>query len=131
MTHLPKSGHGSKLSRKQESAILALLSAPSIVGAAKECGVSSSTLLRWMGDAGFSAAFRKARSQMLWSATARLRSHATKAVDVLAGIMQDKKVSASARVAAAGRILDGALRAEEIESLDERLSALELSTEED
>jgi len=43
-------GHGEKLSRKQEQAIAALLTCPTIEQAAKAAGVGETTLWRWLQD---------------------------------------------------------------------------------
>ena len=44
-------GHGEKLSHKQEQAIAALLVAPSVAAAAQAIKVQDNTLLRWLKDA--------------------------------------------------------------------------------
>ena len=42
------SGHGEKLTRKKELAIVALLTEPTITKAASSAGISEATLRRWM-----------------------------------------------------------------------------------
>ena len=54
-------GHGSKLNRKMERAIAALLTHRSIEEAAKATGLGTQTLIRWMKLADFETAFREAR----------------------------------------------------------------------
>jgi transposase-like protein len=46
-------GYGSNLNRKQENAILALLSHRSIEDAAKAAAVGTRTLMRWLKDPAF------------------------------------------------------------------------------
>jgi hypothetical protein len=41
-------GHGSKWARRKEAAIAALLECPTVKEAAKKCGLSYSTLKRWL-----------------------------------------------------------------------------------
>jgi hypothetical protein len=54
-------GHGSKFERKKEEAIAALLSHQSIENAAKAANIAQNTLLRWMKEPEFEAAYRDAR----------------------------------------------------------------------
>lgn len=56
-----KPGHGEKRSRKQELAVLALLSEPNFEVAADKVGVSKSTLWRWMQTEGFQEHYREAK----------------------------------------------------------------------
>ena len=54
-------GHGSKFEQKKEEAIVALLTQRNIEEAVKSIGVASNTLLRWMKEPEFDAAYREAR----------------------------------------------------------------------
>jgi hypothetical protein len=54
-------GHGSKLDRKQEEAIAALLTHRNIEEAAGAAGIGARTLLRWLKIPEFQAAYRQAR----------------------------------------------------------------------
>ena len=53
--------HG--ISRKQDTAIGALLSRPTISAAAESVGIGESTLRRWLKDRDFLAAYRAARRE--------------------------------------------------------------------
>jgi hypothetical protein len=53
-------GHGAKFGRKQEEAIAALLTHRIIEEAATSIGISAKTLLRWMKEREFNAAYRRA-----------------------------------------------------------------------
>jgi hypothetical protein len=122
----PPQGHGQKRTRREERAIIALLEADTIAEAAVRSRVSKSTLMRWLADADFQTAYRAARQQLLSGAVNRLRRIARGAgVDVLESIARDKKAPTAARVSAAGRILDAALKAAETQDLIERVDALE------
>lgn len=122
---MPGKGHGEKFDRKKEQAISALLTSSTVKEASKVCGVSESTLARWMSDVEFSAKYRKARSRMLEGAINLLRKMAKDAVETLHDVALDKNAHDSSRVAAARAILDIALRAEEIEDIEYRLTVLE------
>jgi len=66
-------GHGTKFGRKKEAAVVALLTHRNIDEAAKAVGVAPNTLLNWMKDREFAAAYRKARSAVVGQATVLLR----------------------------------------------------------
>ena len=75
-------GHGAQLPRKQEAAIAALLSHPSIDLAAKSIGVSSRTLRRWMQLPAFNEEFLKAWREGVAQANARIQQNAGAAAAV-------------------------------------------------
>jgi DNA-binding MurR/RpiR family transcriptional regulator len=118
-------GHGEKLSRKEEQAIAALLSAPTLAEAAHTAGVSEPTLWRWLQREEFQTAYRQARQVVVQQAIARLQHVAGTAVETLYSVMQDADKPASARVSAARAVLDLALKATELEDLAARVAALE------
>jgi hypothetical protein len=126
-----KSGHGGKISRKQELAIVALLTEPNHRAAAVACGVGYSTLCRWLRDPQFEECFRRAKADLLASATAQLRRAATTGALTLEQIANDGKAPPAARVSASRAILELALRANVIEEIDERLAKLELLREDE
>jgi len=53
------------ISRKQDTAIGALLSRPTISASAESVGIGEATLRRWLKNAGFLAAYRGARRDAL------------------------------------------------------------------
>lgn len=118
-------GHGEKFSRKMEQAIIALLSAPSIAEAAKVAGVGETTLWRWLQDDEFQDKYREAKRQALSVAIAQLQQSAGEAVQTLRDVAADAGSPASSRVSAAKSILELAIKAAEIEDLEQRLSELE------
>jgi hypothetical protein len=118
-------GHGSKLPRKQEQAIAALLESDTLLSAASKIQVAEKTLRRWLGDPEFSRRYAQAKRQLLDSALSRLRSLARRSVDVLEGVATDEKAPHASRVTAASRLLDGALRLLEVEDVENRLTELE------
>jgi transposase-like protein len=53
-------GHGAKFARKKEEAVAALLSQRNVEEAARVVGIDAKTLLRWMKEPEFDAAYRVA-----------------------------------------------------------------------
>jgi transposase-like protein len=120
------SGHGEKLSHKQERAIAALLVAPSVTAAAQQIGVNENTLLRWLKDAAFQTTYRDARRAVVQHAIVQVQRATGEAVETLRTVMQDADAPASARVSAAKVILETAVKAVELEDLEARIAALEV-----
>ena len=118
-------GHGSKLGRKQEDAIAALLSQRNIDEAASAAGVGTRTLLRWMKIPDFDAAYREARRQAYGQSISRLQQGSTAAATTLLKVMIDPATPSSTRVRAAEAVLSHAAKAIEIEDIDARLKELE------
>jgi transposase-like protein len=54
-------GHGTQFGRKKEEAIAALLTQRNLDEAAKSFGIAPNTLLKWMKQPEFEAAYREAR----------------------------------------------------------------------
>src|SRR5215813_95705 len=101
-------GHGEKLNRKQEQAIAALLSYPTIGEAARATGISESTLLRWLQQEEFQTHYRDARREAIGQAIANLQKASSEAVKTLQDVMKDTTAPAPARVSAAKIVLDTA-----------------------
>ena len=116
-------GHGEKRSRKQEAAIAALLTEPTIEAAAAKAGVGSRTLREWLQLPDFAAAYREAHRRLVERTVARLLAATDKAVDTLTQLM-DSDHNASRARAALG-VLDHASKGAELLDLDARLAALE------
>jgi hypothetical protein len=122
-------GNGGKLGRKQEEAIVALLSQRNIEDAARSAGVGARTLIRWLKLPEFRVAYREARRAAFSQSIARLQQGSSAAATTLLKIMLDPNASASTRVRAADSVLDHAARAIEIEDLEARVAALEEATQ--
>jgi len=118
-----------RISRTQERAVAALLTCPSVPGAAKKAGVAERSLYRWLGRDDFQAAYRKERRKVVSHAVATIQGAMTEAVSTLQTIMRDDEASASAKVSAARVILDLGLKAVEISDLTERVEVLEKQIE--
>jgi hypothetical protein len=118
------SGHGSKIARKMEEAVAALLTAPNLAKAAETAGIAESTLRRWMQNETFSKRYRQERDRLLETAVTLLRSESVGAGHVLVAIANDVKSGAAVRVSAAKAIISLAIGAQMLE-LEERLTELE------
>ena len=119
-------GHGEKLTRKQDQAIVGLLLCPSIREAARQSGVAEVTLYRWLKLEAFQTAYREARRLCVHQALGKVQQASGDAVETLRTLMQDPTTPTSARVSAAKAILDTAIKAVEVEDLEQRLLALEV-----
>lgn len=118
-----------KLSRKQDLAIAALLTCPTLQAAAQQCGLSETTLWRWLKhDPGFQTAYRDARRELVRVALGAVQAACSDAVETLRSVMQDGNAPASARVAAARTVLDMSLKGVEVEDHEARVVALEAQT---
>ena len=113
------------LRRKQEDAIVALLSNRNIEEAARACNIPARTLYRWLKEPAFAAAYREARRQAYGQSIARLQQGSTAAATTLLKLMLDAATPASTRVRAAESILTHSAKAIEIEDIEARVAALE------
>ncbi len=113
------------LTPEQETAIVALLNQPTVQKAAEQVGVSDRTVYRWMDEAEFSDAYRRARRQAFSQAIAMSQKYAPLALQALAKIVHDEGKPCSARVSAASAILKFSRESLELDDLAARLAALE------
>ena len=115
-----------KLTARQDKALGALLSSPSIEAAGQACKVGVRTIHRWLqDDPVFQDAYREARRQVVQQAITQVQQATSTAVQTLLAVMQDAEAPASAKVSAARTILETAVKAVELEDLEARLAALE------
>lgn len=118
-------GHGNKLSRKKEQAIVALLEEPTVRDAAERVKISPTTLYKWMALPEFEEAYREARHRAMGEAIARLQQASSKAVATLWEVMGDQEATPASRVTAARAVLELGMRGTEIEVIEVRLKQLE------
>jgi hypothetical protein len=122
-------GHGEKLGRKQEEAIVGLLSQRSIEDAARAAGIGARTLVRWLQLPEFKKAYREARRDAFGQSIARLQQATSAAAATLMKVLVDPNTPASTRVRAADSIFNHAAKAIEIEDVEARVSELERAME--
>ena len=123
-------GNGNKLKPKQEEAILALLTNPSVEHAARAAKIGPRTLYRWQQDPEFDRAYRKARRDAFGQGTARLQQASGAAVSTVLKIMVDQHAPASTKLRAAELVLTHGAKAIELEDVEARVSELERAAEE-
>jgi len=114
-----------KLGRKQEEAILALLTNRSIEDAARASNTPARTLYRWLKEPELDSAYRAAKRAAYKQSIARLHQASSAAVSTLMKVMVDPGTPASTKVRAADSILGHTAKAIEIEDIDARVSELE------
>jgi hypothetical protein len=122
-------GKSGKFGRKQEEAVVALLTQRNVEDAARAVGIGPRTLLRWLQIPEFQAAYRKARREAYGQAVARLQQGTSAAATMLLKTMIDPATPASVRVRAAEAIFSHAAKAIEIEDIEARVSELERHAE--
>jgi hypothetical protein len=120
---------GTKLGRKKEAAILALLTSRTVEEAARVARVGTRTLYRWMKEREFDAAYREAKRAAFSQSTARLHQMATAAVTTLGKVMVDPNTPPATKVRAADSVLKHTAKAIELEDLGARVSDLERALE--
>jgi hypothetical protein len=116
-------GHGEKLSRKQEQAIAALLSEPSLAAAAAKVKIGKRTLAEWLLVPGFKAAYQAARQRVLEGAVNRLLAGCDKAMQALERNLTCGAPSTEVRAALG--VLGHALKGMEVTAFAERLAEIE------
>jgi hypothetical protein len=119
-------GHGEKRSRREEAAIVALLSEPTIEAAAKRARVSGSTLRGWLRESSFQARYRAARRQVVEQAIAQLQQGTSEAVAALRRNLESGVPAAE--IAAESPSLTSR-QAIELTDLAERIEQLEQAAE--
>jgi hypothetical protein len=124
------SANVSKLSPKQEQAILALVTNQGVDNAARAVGIAPRTLYRWMNEPLFDKAYRKARRDAFGQGTARLQQASGAAVSSILKIMVDPHTPASTKLRAADLVLTHGAKAIEIEDIEARVAELERAAEE-
>ncbi len=120
-------GHGEKMTKKQDEAVLALLTETSIKAAAKKVGINEVTLWRWTQNADFMALYHATKKRITDHAISQIQAACSEAVATLRDIMSDVTAPAQSRVGAARTVLEIALKAREVDDVEARLKQLEES----
>ena len=116
-------GHGQKFTRKMHHAVIALLQSPTVEGAAGLCGVSESTLSRWIKRSDFQDVYTQARNELVQRSLSSLQTASIEALDALKRNLACGLPAIEVRAASA--LLDQSLRATEFVGIEARLDALE------
>jgi hypothetical protein len=123
------SGFQTGRSRQRSLLVLKLLTLPTQRQAALECGISESTVARWLRDPKFVAEMNSAKAEMTSAATNALRASALSAVQTLVSISGNVNAAESSRVAAAARVIEFFIKTSTLESIEARLAQLESGAE--
>ena len=115
----------SKLSRKQQKGLLALLSSKNMLAAAKKAGVSRMTMYRWLKDPFFREEFRTQNELVLLDVLLHLQRSSFKAADLLVNIAGNTELPASSRVSACRTIIEMALKNTKVDDVLKRDDFLE------
>jgi hypothetical protein len=115
------------LTAKQQKAIAALLSEPTIAAAAAKVGIGERTLHTWLREPAFADTYTSARHEAVNQAIGRLQHATGIAVDALIEVLDTEYTPAPAavRVSAAKTILEYAVRFRELDELERRIAELE------
>ena len=118
-----KRTNDAKRGRKLDDFVLAVMSHPTLEAAAEALGITPRTVRRWIQEPEVRERLRGARKDVMNRSLVRLQQSTCEAVDCLVAVLKGE--SESARVAAARCILEQALRATELNDVQERLDQLE------
>jgi hypothetical protein len=118
-------GHGTKLKRKLEDAVAAMLTQRNTEEAARSVGVSTATLMRWQKLPEFQELFREGRRAAYAQAVARLQQGTSAAATTLLKMMVDPTTPASVRVRAAEAVFHHAAKGIEVDDIEVRVAVLE------
>lgn len=118
-------GHGSKLSRKMEQALAALVTARNLEEAARSVAISTKTLQRWLKLPEFQKAFREWRLTAFRQSLAKLQNGSLPAATTLLKLMLDPATPVAVRARCAFYILEETRRGVETEDNEARITELE------
>lgn len=110
---------------RQDAAIAALVSNPTVREASKASGIPERTLWRYLGQEDFSKRLDEERSKLVSDATDRLKSKLAAATSAIAEVMEDQDAPPQTRVNAAKVILEFSLKYSEMSDIIHRLDELE------
>jgi len=89
---------GENYSLKREKALTALMTNPTIKGAAEECGIAEKTLHAWLNEEDFASKVKAAQEEVTRQAIGRILLSIGRSIETLEEIMQDATNNASPRV---------------------------------
>jgi phage terminase small subunit len=113
------------LTAKQETFILAMLSAPSIVEAARIAGIGEKTGRRWLKLPHVHQAYQAAQQEVFEDCLTTLKLTMHDAVLTLRQAIKDTEIPASTRVRAAQIIIEQALELHKVAELEQQIAELQ------
>lgn len=115
---------------RKTRALAALLSCPTARAAAKECGISESTMRIYQKDAEFAEAYRRRCAELLNEAADRAKTAVVPAVERLSAIIADDRQQPQIHVSACRVLIEYSLRLVEATDIENRLRELEMRCDE-
>lgn len=119
---------------REQKALEALITFPTIKEAAQQSGMSESTLYRYLNDEEFRQAYRNSKKEIMRGVSNSIQMASTIAIKTLVDVMTDSKANAMARVTASSKMLDLAYQSHkdedvyaELEDLREMVEAIKES----
>ncbi|MDG3142566.1 replication protein [Streptococcus suis] len=119
----------SKLNKRQENFLNAILETGNVTEASKLANISRNTAYTYLKNVTFKRIYRERRNEMLKETTTRLQNASIRAVEVLLEIMNDNAVSPYARQQSAQTVLSMAYKAVETTDIVEQVEELEAKFE--
>lgn len=120
------SENGTELSIKQAQTIQALLTQRSIAAAARQSGVGTTTIYRWLNDdPDFRKALTTAEGVAIDAAARSLVGMTERALDAVSSVLDDQAAHPAVKLKAAEIVLGNMLRLFELRNLEKRIAALE------
>lgn len=113
--------------RKDELIISALISNSSLRAASVACGVSETQIRKRLRDVEFKERYSQERRELLRQNTTALQDHVSKAISVIADVMNSKTANEHTKLNAAEAIIRNSLKLTEQTEILERLDKLEKS----
>jgi len=113
----------SKLTDRQFKVIPHIVSSPTYTEGCKKAKINKTTFYKWLKQPEFKAELDRQRDEVVAEAFKVLSQNLTKAVETLAGLL-DNKNDRLKRLAAKD-VIDFVVRHKEYEDLDKRLTAIE------
>lgn len=118
-------GENETLNKNHRRAIAALIEHATVQDAAEACGLSPTTIYRYLQDLAFRAELSQHEGEAIDAATRRLLGLVDSAVETLRQVLQDKEAGYSHRLRAAQTVLDQLMKLRELRNIEERITKLE------
>jgi len=113
-----------KRQRPDQRLLLMLACGATVEGAARQCGVSESTVYRRLADPDFRRQIDNLRNEMVQRTAATLTAASSESVKTLVTLQQPTS-PAGVRLGAAKAVLEIGIKVREVADVEQRLAALE------
>lgn len=109
------------MTHKRERALVALMNNSTMEGAARDAGITSKTLRKYLNEPEFQQRYKDAFAGLVDDATRAAQGNMTPAIAVLNEVMLDKSQNGQTRVFAARSILEFSLKLTELTDISKLL----------